>query len=119
MTRRNGGKELGEALLRGSAPMLAVEYDDDGIPKDLKPSEIMAFLNKLEAYNMTQVAEKDKLLALLAMTPEWIEFMQTLDAIRTVPKDAEDAESEMDLSRVGRARDEGAAQGLSGVRSCE
>ena len=95
MTRRNGGKELGEALLRGSAPMLAVEYDDDGIPKDLKPAEIMAFLNKLEAYNMTQVAEKDKLLALLAMTPEWIEFMETFDAIRTVLKDSEDPHSEM------------------------
>ena len=94
MTRRNGGKELGEALLRASAPMLAVEYDDDGIPKDLKPSEIMAFLNKLEAYNMTQVAEKDKLLVLLAMTPEWMEFMETFDAIRTVPKDPDDPQSE-------------------------
>ena len=88
---------MGEALLRGSAPMLAVEYDDDGIPKDLKPAEIMAFLNKLEAYNMTQVAEKDKLLALLAMTPEWIEFMETFDAIRTVltRKDPDDPQSEM------------------------
>ncbi len=46
------GKELGEALIRGAALMLAVEYDEDGIPKDLKPAEILAFLLKLEAYNL-------------------------------------------------------------------
>jgi hypothetical protein len=63
MARRNGKSELGEALLRGAAPMLAVEYDEEGIPKDLRPAEILAFLNKLEAHSMSQPAEKDKLLA--------------------------------------------------------
>ena len=43
---------MGEALIRGAALMLAVEYDEDGIPKDLNPAEILAFLNKLEAYNL-------------------------------------------------------------------
>ncbi len=77
--------------------MLAVTYDsdEDGIPKDLKPAEIMAFRNKLKAYNMSQVADKDKLQALLAMAPEWIGFMETFDAIRVVPEDPEDATSEM------------------------
>ncbi len=55
MTRQNNEKELGQALLRRSAPMLAaVEYDEDGIPKDLKPVKILAFLSKLGAYNMSQ-----------------------------------------------------------------
>ncbi len=64
--RKNKKEDLGEALLRGAAPMLAVEYDDDGIPKDLKPAEILAFLNKLDAYSMSQPAEKDKMLMLAA-----------------------------------------------------
>ena len=57
-------------MLRGAAPMLAVEYDDEGIPKDLKPTDILTFLNKLDAYNMAQPAEKDKILMLLSMAPE-------------------------------------------------
>jgi hypothetical protein len=107
MARRNNGKEeLGAALLRGAAPMLAVEYDDDGIPlaKDLKPSEIRAFLNKLEAYSLSQPAEKDKLLALLTIAPEWINFMETFDSMRLVTKDPDDADSEKVLWRLPTLR---------------
>ena len=92
--RKNKKEDLGEALLRGAAPMLAVEYDDDGIPLDLKPSEILAFLNKLEAYNMSQPADKDKMLMLPAMAAEYIGFIETFDAMRLVPKDPDDPESE-------------------------
>ena len=74
--------------------MLAVEYDDEGIPKDLKPTDILTFLNKLDAYNMAQPAEKDKILMLLAMAPEYIDFIQTFDAMRLVPKDPDDPDSE-------------------------
>ena len=69
--RKSKKEDLGEALLRGAAPMLAVEYDDDGIPLDLKPSEILTFLNKLDAYNMSQPAEKDKMLLLPVSGPEY------------------------------------------------
>jgi hypothetical protein len=83
MAKRNKKEDLGEALLRGAAPMLAVEYDDDGIPKDLKPSEIpdgqMTFLNKLDAYNMSQPAEKDKMLMLPAMAADYIGFIETFE----------------------------------------
>jgi hypothetical protein len=95
MTRQNNGKELGEALLRRSAPMLAVEYDEDGIPKDLKPVKILAFLNKLGAYNMSQPAGKDKITDAGLIGPEGKGFMKTFDAIRLVPRDTEDAASEM------------------------
>ena len=74
--------------------MLAVEYDDDGIPKDLKPSEILTFLNKLDAYNMSQPADKDKMFMLPAMAAEYIGFIETFDAMRQVPKDPDDPESE-------------------------
>lgn len=92
--RKNKKEDLGEALLRGAAPMLAVEYDDDGIPKDLKPSEILTFLNKLDAYNMSQPAEKDKMFMLPAMAADYIIFIETFEEMRWVPKDPDDPESE-------------------------
>jgi hypothetical protein len=92
--RKNKKEDLGEALLRGAAPMLAVEYDDDGIPLDLKPSDILAFLHKLEAYNMSQPADKDKMLMLPSMAAEWIGFIETFEDMRLVPKDPDDTESE-------------------------
>ena len=100
MARRNNGKDLGEALLRGASPKLAGEYDDEGIPKDLKPTKILTFLNKLDAYNMSQPAGKDKLLMLVLIGPEGKGFMKTFDAIRLVPKDTEDAASEMGPLRL-------------------
>ena len=75
--------------------MLAVEYDEDGIPKDLKPVKILAFLNKLGAYNMSQPAGKDKITDAGLIGPEGKGFMKTFDAIRLVPRDTEDAASEM------------------------
>ena len=75
--------------------MLAVEYDEDGIPKDLKPVKILAFLNKLGAYNRSQPAGKDKITDAGLIGPEGKGFMKTFDAIRLVPRDTEDAASEM------------------------
>jgi hypothetical protein len=105
--RKNKKEDLGEALLRGAAPMLAVEYDEDGIPKDLKPVKILAFLNKLGAYNMSQPAGKDKITDAGLIGPEGKGFMKTFDAIRLVPRDTEDAASEM-----GPLRSYGIAQGV-------
>ncbi len=83
--RKNKKEDLGEALLRGAAPMLAVEYDDDGIPKDLKPSLILTFLNKLDAYNMSQPKEADKMLLLPAVAKDWMDFIETFEEMRLVP----------------------------------
>ena len=74
--------------------MLAVEYDDDGIPKDLKPSLILTFLNKLDAYKMSQPAEKDKMLLLPAVAKDYMDFIETFEEMRLVPKDPDDPGSE-------------------------
>ena len=45
-------------------------------------------------YNMSQPADKDKMFMLPAMAAEYIGFIQTFDAMRQVPKDPDDPESE-------------------------
>jgi hypothetical protein len=94
MARRNNGKDLGEALLRGAAPTLEVEYDGEGIPKDLKPADILTFLNKVDAYNMSQQADKDKMLVLKAMARDYMDFIQAFEAMGLVPTDPDDPNSE-------------------------
>ncbi len=62
--------------------MLAVEYDQDGIPKDLKPVKILAFLNKLGAYNMSQPAGKDKITDAGLIGPAGGEGLHELEDVR-------------------------------------